>query len=324
MLHEVMEFYGLAREFRNAGFFETEGWRRLYQELRAAIVAGHLTALTGVVGSGKTVTGRRIRADLERDKQILVSTTLAVERDKVKLNTLMTALFADLVTEKNFKIPSQTEVRERELRDLIRRRRKPVALFIDEAHDLHGKTLIGLKRLVEVVREAEAMLSIVLIGHPSLVVSLRRPTMEEIGARATVLELPGIRGQEQEFIQWMLAECAAEKVEPGNVFTQEAIDVLAERLTTPLQVIHYAWRALEEGHLIGQKPVEQATVEDVLSADLNALEAKLTRLGYSSRSLAETLDARPAEIRAFLHGRLAPGRTQELQNEMLKLGIIAS
>ncbi|MBV8452835.1 MAG: hypothetical protein JOZ29_11250 [Deltaproteobacteria bacterium] len=36
--------------------------------------------------------------------------------------------------------------------ELIRKRHKPIALFIDEAHDLHAKTLIGLKPLIEVVR----------------------------------------------------------------------------------------------------------------------------------------------------------------------------
>jgi type II secretory pathway predicted ATPase ExeA len=39
-------------------------------------------------------------------------------------------------------------------------------LFVDEAHDLHYKTLIGLKRLCEVVADGGGVLSIVLAGHP--------------------------------------------------------------------------------------------------------------------------------------------------------------
>ena len=31
--------------------------------------------------------------------------------------------------------------------------KKPVALFIDDAHDLHPKTLTALKRLIELVAE---------------------------------------------------------------------------------------------------------------------------------------------------------------------------
>ena len=48
---------------------------------------------------------------------------------------------------KDFKVPTQPEKRERKLREFIRKRQKPIALFIDEGHDLHTKTLVGLKRL---------------------------------------------------------------------------------------------------------------------------------------------------------------------------------
>jgi len=33
------------------------------------------------------------------------------------------------------------------------------------------------------------------------------------------------------------------------------------------------------------------------------------------------LDTKPAEIRSFLHGNLSPARTQELQNNLLAIGI---
>jgi hypothetical protein len=97
----------------------------------------------------------------------------------------------------------------------------------------------------------------------------------------------------------------------------------AEWLATPLQFIHYAWRALEKAYVIGQKPVDVETVQDVLAPDLDGLEPRLTRLGYPVKSLCEALNARPAEIRAFLRGRRAPGRTQELPQELLKLGVVA-
>ena len=43
-----------------------------------------------------------------------------------------------------------------------------MALFIDEAHDLHSSTLTGLKRLIELVEDSGGLLSIVLGGHWSL------------------------------------------------------------------------------------------------------------------------------------------------------------
>jgi len=50
-------------------------------------------------------------------------------------------------------------------------------------------------------------------------------------------------------------------------------------------------------------------VDSVLSADLDALEATLTRHGYNARTLAELLNVRPAEIRAFLRGQPRPTAT---------------
>jgi type II secretory pathway predicted ATPase ExeA len=48
------------------------------------------------------------------------------------------------------------EKRERERGALVRWRRKPVALFIDEAHNLRPRTLTGLKRLMEVVADGDS------------------------------------------------------------------------------------------------------------------------------------------------------------------------
>ncbi|WP_205752953.1 hypothetical protein [Cupriavidus oxalaticus] len=56
-------------------------------------------------------------------------------------------------------------------------------LFVDEAHDLNGNTLTGLKCLMELVEDGDGSLSVILAGHPKLRNDLRRATMEEIGYR---------------------------------------------------------------------------------------------------------------------------------------------
>ena len=78
---------------------------------------------------------------MKDEKNILVSQSLAVDKHCVNLGTLMTALFYDLVTEKDLKIPTQPEKRERKLVEVIAKRRKSIVLFVDEAHDLHHKPL---------------------------------------------------------------------------------------------------------------------------------------------------------------------------------------
>ena len=94
-------------------------------------------------------------------------------------------------------------------------RKRPVVLVVDEAHDLHHKTLTGFKRLMEVVADAGAILSVLLVGHPKLRNDLRRPTMEEIGYRTTVFDFEGIAGHQRDYIAWLLRVCAGTALSPA-------------------------------------------------------------------------------------------------------------
>ena len=69
------------------------------------------------------------------------------------------------------------------------------------------------------------------------------------------------------------------------------------------------------------KPVDQTTVESVLSRRLDGLEPQRTRHSYDLRSLCEQFDARPAEIRQLLRGDLDPARTNELTDQMRAAGL---
>ena len=199
MLSDVRNYYGFAKDFGQAGYFETEHSEQIVRELKLEIKVGKLVALSGIIGSGKSTMLRRIQEALAQDKEILVSKSLSLEKGQISLATLIMALFYDLAIEKEFKIPTQPERRERALRDLIRKRQRPIALFIDDAHDLHSKTLTGLKRLIEVVRDSGGTLSVVLAGHPKLKNDLRRPSMEETGSRATIFELEGLGSEKPAF-----------------------------------------------------------------------------------------------------------------------------
>jgi len=327
MLSDVRGYYGFTKDFGQAGYFETSQSQQIVKELSHEIRAGKLVTLSGIVGCGKTTMLRRIQDTLAQDKEILVSKSLSVEKSQLSLPVLINALFYDLAVEKDFKIPTQPEKRERVLRDLIRKRQKPIALFIDDAHDLHSKTLVGLKRLIEVVRDGNGTLSVVLAGHPKLKNDLRRSTMEEIGSRAAIFDLEGFGGEKLGYLKWLLAQCLSTKAKAETadkieaVLTDEAMVFLSGKLSTPLQFETYLTRSFEEGYKVGQKPVTVEVIESILAKDIDELEPRLTRHGYNAKVLAEVLNAKPSEIRALLRGQLPPGRAQELQHEMLAVGI---
>src|ERR1035438_6858614 len=233
MLTEVRGHYSLARPPVDPGFFETEHHAQVSRDIRAAIMGGRLIALTAVIGSGKTILSRRLRADLEQEGRVIVSRSLSVDKAKITLPLLLAALFYDLTPEKTVTISGKSERRERDLQDLFRRAKKPVALFIDDAHELHPKTLIALKRLIELVTDGGGQLSIVLIGHPRLKNDLRRPKMEEIGDRTTVFEFGGLRDRQRDYVDWVLRTSLDERVTPDEVITGEAATFLAAKLKTP-------------------------------------------------------------------------------------------
>lgn len=320
MRADVMHHYGLDKPFNRAGYHETEHHQQLFRDIKAAILEGGLIALCGVVGSGKTVTMRRLQQTLRDENRVVVSKSLSVEKSRTTLGTLITALFYDLSTDKQVRIPTQGERRERELRDLVKKGKRPVALFVDEAHDLHGHTLTGLKRLIEVIEDGGGQLAIVLAGHPKLRNDLRKPTMEEIGYRATVFSLDGIVGSQREYIHWLLQSCG-DNVDPETILTAEAIDLLASRLRTPLQIEQHLTLALEAGYQTGEQPVSAEIVESVLSKQLDDLEPTLTRHGYRLRDLSELVGAKPDEIKALFRNHLEPNRARELREQMLAAGL---
>jgi hypothetical protein len=203
---------------------------------------------------------------------------------------------------------------------VMRRCQKPIVLFVDDGHDLHAQTLRGLKQMIEKTARRGVRLTIVLAGHPRLKNDLRRPTQEETGARATVFDFEGIQGHQRRFITWLLQECAPD-VEASAILAPDALELLAERLVTPLQILDDLPRMLEHAYRLGEKPVTTTIVNATLAPDLHALEPMLTRHGYNVKALSEILHIRQPEVRSFLYGQLPPGRTEELHHQLLAAGL---
>nr|WP_299999990.1 AAA family ATPase [Anabaena sp. AL09] len=293
----------------------------MFKDIKFAIHSGKLVAITGIIGCGKTTTLRRLFDVLEKEGKMIVSKSLCVEKKRTTLPTLIAALFYDLSTDKEIKIPKDGEKRERELRNLIKKGKKPVALFVDEAHDLHYSTLTGLKRLIEVVEDSGGILSVVLAGHPKLKNDLRRPMMEEIGYRTTVFSLEGIVGNQREYIEWLVSECTIDDTVSSDILDAEAIELLATRLRTPLQIEQHLTLAFEAAYRVAVKPVTTVIIESVLSKQIDDLEPTLTRHGYDVSGLAEQFNAKPAEIKLLFRGQLDPPRARELQEQMLAAGL---
>lgn len=318
---DIMHYFGIEHDWEAVGFYETAHHRQLMTNVRNAIHAGRLVAITGPTGVGKTLTLNRLQSALVAEGKIIVARSLSIEKPRLVLSSLVTALFLDVSDDLEAKVPTQPEKRERLLQEMIRKRKKPVALFCDEAHDLHGSTLTGLKRLMEIVQAGGGLLSVVLVGHPKLRNDLNRPTMEEIGHRTTKFSFEGLGDEGRSYLDWLLGAALAAQVKPEQVIASEALDFLADRLSTPLQFAEHLTRAFTEAFHLGTKPVTLEIVQETLSLGFDDLDARLARLGYSAKTLADQFDAGPAEINKFMKGKLDSERTQELATAMRKAGL---
>jgi hypothetical protein len=123
------------------------------------------------------------------------------------------------------------------------------------------------------------------------------PTMEEVGYRSAIFEFDGMAGHQLPYIRWVLGKCAADGTGINDMIDPAAIELLVTRLKTPLQIEQYLALAFEEAFRIGERPVSAQVIEAVLSRHLEDLEPRLTRHGYTLRSLVEQFSAKPAEIR---------------------------
>ena len=318
---QIMKHFHLERAWSQAGYFETERLGQFREDVLAAIMAGELVAISGPVGVGKTVMINHLQNQIAIDKRIIVARSLSVDKPRVVLPALITALFLDITSDPDIKVPTQPARRERLLQEAVRKAKKPIALFIDEAHDLHGHTLNGLKRLREVISAGGGMLSVVLVGHPRLQNDLRRATMEEVGHRTTKFEFNSIGDERREFVSWLLSQCVSDGTKPNEIFEDAAQDYLAERLSTPLQFAEHLNRAFTDAYRMGADRVTRDIVEETISIGFDDLDARLARIGYSPKALADLTDCRLPEIRRFLKGQLDADRTDELSTQMRKAGL---
>ena len=145
--------------------------------------------------------------------------------------------------------------------------------------------------------------------------------MEEIGFRTDVFNLDGIAGSQREYLHWLLKTSMRDANSVESVLTLDAIDLLASRLRTPLQIQLHLTMSLEAGYQTGEIPVSAELVESVLSRQLDDLEPTLTRHGYHLKDLVEQFDVKPAEIKALFNHQLDPTRVTELRRQFLAAGL---
>src|SRR5262249_28155412 len=233
MLADILRHYNLATDFNRAGFYESKELIRVESILKEHISLGHCVALTGPVGAGKTMLIRRVISELKKSGRVLVSESLAIEKERINLTSIAQALCMDF----DEKPGKDRMSRDRKLIQIIERSPQRIVFFIDDAHQVQAKTLLGLNKLVE------SGLCVVLIGQPPLVSLLASGQTEEIGIRYEKLEIHGLAGETGAYLEWLIEQAGGQI----GIFSAEAREELAQVCRTPLQMQWIALGALKQG-----------------------------------------------------------------------------
>jgi MoxR-like ATPase len=106
---DIMHHFGIEKDWEAVGFFETAEHKQLTTNVRNAILTGRLVAITGPTGVGKTLTLNRLQAAIAAENKVIVARSLSIEKARLVLPSLMTALFLDVSDDLATKVPTQPE-----------------------------------------------------------------------------------------------------------------------------------------------------------------------------------------------------------------------
>ena len=70
---------------------------------------------------------------------------------------------------------------------------------------------------------------------------------------------------------WLLNECSEPDVEPIHILEPAAIEILPQKLITPLQINQHLVMALEAGHAADERPVSAGIVQSIIAPNLTVL-----------------------------------------------------
>ncbi|MDE2912000.1 MAG: hypothetical protein OXL68_03630 [Paracoccaceae bacterium] len=84
---------------------------RFREDVISAIIHGHLIAISGPVGVGKTMMVSRLQDQIRAERKIIVARSLSVAKHRVTLPALITAQFLDISRKPEMKLPIQSERR---------------------------------------------------------------------------------------------------------------------------------------------------------------------------------------------------------------------
>lgn len=239
----------------------------LERALWNAISRRQIVALVGPPGAGKTKLVRRLYGLVRAADRVRLIAPASLDRKRISVNSLAVAIIQDTIGRdtSNMSQESRSRLLLATLDDLSSAGEFP-CLLIDEAHDLSPTALIAIKRIWDSQSQFR-QLSVILVGQPPLKARLAGDAqLRELALRTTPLVVPELGKDCAEYLRWRFARVADEEGQPcdaDKVFTPDAVEFLAGKGRTPLQVNNLCVQAMCHAFRIGDPTVSAEVVNKV-------------------------------------------------------------
>lgn len=177
------------------------------QRIKTAADNGELLVLVAEQGTGKTTAVNESEMQLSAQGSYNVVRVALAETSRLTVDSIIN----QIAVEYNVPINIDKSVKTDRLRKELRKNTKVRAVcIVDNAHDLHYKTLIAIKQLWDgLVQGHRHLLAIILVCQDKIMDKLRLPSLMEVNEHVSKHEMRGLvsPSEVQKYIFYKLRNC---------------------------------------------------------------------------------------------------------------------
>lgn len=268
---EALEHWGLRRDpFTNEmeaseDILDLKDLRAAERKILNAVDKNGWVAVTGPVGSGKTILLKKVEGRLAGKKDVVIVKPRIIEKQYLGASHVCDSILEDLGTSSvlhRATLEHKARLVGRTLEEVYRDGKR-VVILIDEAHLLRPEALLALKRIYEFEVGFKKLLSIVLVGQSRLARELKSNfELAEVSQRVDLYELGSLNGAVGQYLLHKLSRAGLNGAS-AEIFDKSAIKAIQERADTPLSVNNLASAALLSAWDVSEKHVTGEIVKGI-------------------------------------------------------------
>lgn len=265
MKPSIAKHFGISA---NQDIYRGGAYKMFLNDMEEMVRSNEMIALTGEIGAGKTTLFHDLVRKLGNDVTMVYVRSL--DKERMKIGSIVDAMIYDLSIENPRRF---YEARSRQLQrivgEVVVNQKRTVCVVIENAHRLHGNTILALKELREMSFAGYTkMFGIVLIGWPSLIAKIER--LREIYLRMEFLEMNERNGwmnfdDRRDFLKHVYGEALPEVVRAQAAMSARMPLELCNIVDHKLTAAYYAGKAALD---ISDFEVPLAQMKEVVGVSL--------------------------------------------------------